>query len=302
MKRRNFIKITLPLFASNSLLAKNADSGKPELTFGVIADPQYADADTRGTRFYRNSLAKLTSAVKELNQHSLEFTVTLGDVIDKNLKSFDDILPIYKTAKAPQTFVLGNHDFTVADEDKSKVLPKLGLEKAYYSQTVGNWHFIYLDGNAVSTYRYPKDSEQTKSAKKMRDSFKKAPKAPYSGWLGDTQVQWLNEELAKAAKANKRVIVFNHFPIFPTGDGYNLWNDSTLVDLLTSHKHVVAYMNGHKHSGNYAAHKGCHFINFKGMVETEKATPYAIVKCFADRIEIDGFGTEPDRKLSSNTK
>lgn len=295
MKRRNFIKITLPLFATNRLLADKTNTQKPELTFGVIADPQYADADTRGSRFYRNSLAKLTNAVKELNKHSLDFTVTLGDVIDKDLKSFDAIMPIYANANMPLNFVLGNHDFTVADEDKSKVLSKIGLEDSYYLENYTNWCFIYLDGNAVSTYRYPKNSEETKSARKLRESFKKAPKAPYAGWLGDTQVQWLKEELAKAAKANKRVIVFNHFPIFPTGDGYNLWNDSTLVDLLTSHKHVVAYMNGHQHKGNYAVHKGCHFVNFKGMVETEKATPYAIVKCFADRIEIDGFDTEPDR-------
>lgn len=117
--------------------------------------------------------------------------------------------------------------------------------------------------------------------------------------MGINHLQWLNEEITKAAKANQRVIVFNHFPISPTGDGYNLWNDSTLVELLTSHKHVVAYMNGHKHRGNYAVHKGCHFINSKGMVAGRTATPFAIVKCYADRIEVGGFGTEPDRNLPS---
>ena len=91
-------------------------------SFGVLADPQYADIDARGSRFYRNSLAKLKAAVAELNKHELEFVVTLGDTIDRNYASFDDILPLYKPLKAPSKFVLGNHDFDMADEDKGKVM------------------------------------------------------------------------------------------------------------------------------------------------------------------------------------
>lgn len=50
---------------------------------------------------------------------------------------------------------------------------------------------------------------------------------------------------------------------------------------------VAAYMSGHNHKGNYAHHKGCHYINFKGMVETETTSAYAVVRCFADRIAIE---------------
>ena len=56
-------------------------------------------------------------------------------------------------------------------------------------------------------------------------------------------------------------------------------------------------MNGHNHKGNYGKQKNCHYINFKGMVETEKETAYAVVRCFADRLEIDGYGLEPDQTL-----
>lgn len=297
MNRRNFIKITIPLLATNNLLASESATQNPQLTFGVIADPQYADAKTKGTRFYKNSLTKLTNAISELNKHPLQFTVTLGDVIDRDLKSFDAILPIYKTAKSPQTFILGNHDFDVADEDKSKVLPKLGLEKSYYSQTHGDWHFIYLDGNDVSIYRHPQNSPQTKAAKKKHSTLKSKPNSKGCGSIGKDQMQWLTEELDNATKSNKRIIVFNHFPVIPIQNNHNIWNAHEIVELLTSHKNVVAYMNGHNHKGNYTIHKGCHFINIKGMVEGETTTPYAIVKCFADRIEINGFDTEPDRNL-----
>jgi hypothetical protein len=33
------------------------------------------------------------------------------------------------------------------------------------------------------------------------------------------------------------------------------------------------------------------------MVETEKETAYAVVKCYPDRLEIEGCGLEPDRSL-----
>ena len=297
MQRRNFIKITLPLLASSRLLASDAKLKKPEVSFGVIADPQYADANTNGSRFYRNSIVKLPDAITELNKHALDFTVTLGDVIDRDFKNFDTMLAIYKKAKAPQTFVLGNHDFEVADEDKVNVVSKLGMENGYYTKTIGDWKFIYLDGNDVSTYRYPKDSEQTKSAKEKLSSLKKPSAQSWNGSIGDEQLAWLKEQLGAAKKSNKRVIIFNHFPVFPVNNGHNLWNDDVIVELIAANKNVVAYMNGHNHQGNYGVHQGCHFINFKGMVEGESTTAFAIVKCFQDRIEIDGFGTEPDRDL-----
>ena len=125
MKRRNFLKITLPILGvgAKPLMAQEKKAELPEITFGVIADPQYADADARGSRFYRNSLKKLDSAIAELNKHELKFTVTLGDVIDRDFKSFADIMPIYKKAKAPQTYVLGNHDFDAGIDGLLKQLP-----------------------------------------------------------------------------------------------------------------------------------------------------------------------------------
>lgn len=298
MQRRNFLKFTIPLLASGHLLANRRDAVSPEVSFGVIADPQYADANTNGTRFYRNSLVKLPAAITELNKHALDFTVTLGDVIDRDFKSFDTMMAIYEKAKAPQTFVLGNHDFEVADEDKIKVVPKLGMENGYFTKAIGDWNFIYLDGNDVSTYRYPKDHAATKSAKEKLSSLKKPSAQSWNGSIGDEQLAWLKEQLDAAKKSNKRVIIFDHFPVFPLNNGHNLWNDDVLVELIVSYKNVVAFMNGHNHQGNYGVHQGCHFINFKGMVEGESTTAFAIVKCFADRIEVDGYGNEPDRDLA----
>ncbi|BDS08837.1 phosphatase [Oceaniferula spumae] len=297
MKRRQFLKITIPVALSGTASAQAKE--KPAVTFGVIADPQYVDAPVRGSRHYRASVKKLNAAVLEMNRHQLDFVVTLGDVIDRNIASFETMMPIYEKLKAPRRFVLGNHDCEVADEDKQHILSSLKMEKSYSSETRGDWQFIYLDGTDVSTYRHPKDSEETKYAKELLEKLQaeKLPQAqPWNGAIGDVQLAWFKTELEKAKQGQRRVIVMNHFPVFPA-DAHNLWNDTAVVELISKSPNVLAYMNGHNHSGHYAVHQGCHFLNFKGMVETANQSAFAIVRCYADRIEVDGFETEPDRRL-----
>ncbi|GLR18816.1 metallophosphoesterase [Portibacter lacus] len=296
MYRREFIKIVIPIVAVGPHILLSYD--QPILSYGVIADPQYADQDTRGTRFYRASLGKLQMAVDDLNKENLDFVVTLGDVIDKNLASFADILPIYKKLKAPHHLVLGNHDFDVADEDKDKVMDKLGMAKNYYSEVKSGWRFIYLDGTEVSLFRYAEGSENKKNAQIKLDELKekKAPQAQaWNGGISDAQMKWFKQELKSAKAKNEKVVICNHWPVLPEGDVHNLWNAKELVSIIDPYDNVILYMNGHNHKGNYTTQNGTHYVNFKGMVETEKDTAYATVDCYADRVEIKGYGLEPDR-------
>lgn len=298
MKRRGFLKITLPLALST--VARAAPAAEPDLVFGVIADPQYADVETRDSRFYRNSLGKLEAAVTALNKQPLGFVATVGDLIDRDFKSFDAIMPIYAKLRHPHFPVCGNHDFEVADADKGKVLAAIGLEKPYYSVVRKSWRFIFLDGTDLAVWRHPADDPRTAAAKAMLKELqeKKVGGAQgYNAGIGPEQMKWIAEELDAAKAAGQRVIVFNHYPVIPAGNGHNLWNAAELVALFAKHTHIAAYMNGHNHAGNYGTHEGCHYVNFKGMVETEKQTAYAIVRCFPDRLEIEGYGLEPDREL-----
>lgn len=298
MKRRNFLKITLPLALAGK--ASAAPAAEPNLTFGVIADPQYADADPKWGRFYRNSLAKLEDAVAELNQRPLEFTVTLGDLIDRDFVSFASVMPIYAKLKALHFPVCGNHDFEVADADKGKVLRAMGLEKAHYSLVRKFWRFLFLDGTDIAVWRFPDDDARTAEAKVMLENLAAAGSVQaknYNAAIGAEQMEWIAAELEAAQTAGQRVILFCHYPVIPAPFVHNLWNAEELVALIAKHQHVAAYMNGHNHAGNYGTQGHCHYVNLKGMVETEKETAYAVVKCFPDRLEIEGYGLEPDRKL-----
>jgi hypothetical protein len=56
-------------------------------------------------------------------------------------------------------------------------------------------------------------------------------------------------------------------------------------------------MNGHNHTGNYALQNGIHFVNLKGMVETENENAFSVVSFTGQKIEIKGFGREANRLL-----
>ncbi|MEM7457386.1 MAG: metallophosphoesterase [Planctomycetota bacterium] len=318
MKRRHFLKATLALsIAGCSGPQEQADQDIPDpdgpsdargseeqgtiLKFGVIADPQYADQPDRGTRFYRNSLAKLSASVSDLNEYELDFVVTLGDVIDKDFASFSEIMPLYDQLWARHIAIPGNHDFDVDDADKHRVLPAMNITDSWHSESLSGWRLLFLDGTDLSCYRYPADDDRTAAAEEELERLRELELPNAKAWnsaIGEAQFSWLEEQLKESLDNKERVIVFCHFPVMPAGDAHNLWNANEVVELLSRFDHVAAYMNGHNHGGNYARHNGCHFVNFKGMVETEVETAYAVVSCFSDRIEIEGFGLEPDQNLS----
>ena len=131
MKRRNFLKITLPLALVGNAAA--APAAEPEITFGVIADPQYADAEPKWGRFYRNSLAKLEVAIADLNGRPLEFVAALGDLIDRDFARFASVMPIYAKLTSPHfppqpappgpgKHVVSGHPWTMVAKDADGLL------------------------------------------------------------------------------------------------------------------------------------------------------------------------------------
>lgn len=281
-------------------VARAADAGAPLFRFGVIADPQYAPVPPHGTRYYSNTLWKLTEAVKDFNEQDLEFVITLGDIIDRRWESYSHILPIYNDLKAPYYFVLGNHDFAVAGEYLNSVLHEANLKRAYYDFEGGNYRFIVLDGNDISTYANADGTENNTIATERLAKLTAAgaPNAQsWNGTLSEAQFAWLKDTLDDAKAKGQRVIAQCHFPAYPKNQ-HNLWDDDRLVQLLTGYDNFVAYLNGHNHMGNYGQVGKAHFFNFRGMVETADTTAYSIVEVYEDRIEIVGRGVQESKTLT----
>ncbi|GJE81007.1 metallophosphoesterase [Methylorubrum thiocyanatum] len=293
------------LAASAALLAGPAGATTERLRFGVIADPQYAEAPPNLTlnRYYANSLDKMRAAVAVLNAEDLRFVVTLGDIIDRDIASYDKILPIYRMLRHETRFLLGNHDFDVAPEFLGRTAGLLGMEAPSYDFAVGGIRFVVLDGNDVSLFAPPPDDPRRRLAAERLERAKaeNRPNAkPWNGSLSDAQFAWLEQRLAAARAENQRVVVLNHYPVAPENP-HNLWDANRLTALFANRPHVIAYFNGHNHAGNYAERDGIHYVNFRGMVDTPDSSAFAIVEIVGDRLEIQGFGREPSRSLNLKT-
>lgn len=270
----------------------------PQFSFGLLADIQYCDCETEGTRHYRQSPQKWREAIAEYNRHDLAFVGHLGDFIDRHYESFDTLLVLQKALKAPMYHVLGNHDFSVEEKQLSEVPAKMGMKAQYYDFSVHNWRFIVLDGNDVSLHATKGSRQYAAAEAQLQELQQKGSLSakPYNGGLGEKQLQWLQTRLTAAKRARQKVIIFSHYPAFPD-DPHNLWNASRLLQLLDEHPQVVAYFNGHNHAGNYGQRKGVHYLNLEGMVETADSPAFSIIRVHADRLELKGFGREKDRVL-----
>ena len=277
-----------------------AEANTPILRFGVIADPQYARLPPANNRYYELSLQKLETAIGYFNTHEdLHFVVTLGDLIDRNWESFDDVMPVYARLHAPPRFVLGNHDFAVGAARIGEVPGRVGLSRAYYDFGAAGHRFIVVDGSDISLFANHKGSANRQLAEERMAAMTAAgePNAQvWNGGISDTQYAWLEATLQRAEDEGERVIIFGHFPVHPFGE-HALWDPQRFTDMVTGFPNVLAYFNGHDHAGNYGLLRGKHFVNFRGMVEGEADSAYARVDVYLDRIEIIGQGTETSRVL-----
>jgi manganese-dependent ADP-ribose/CDP-alcohol diphosphatase len=298
ISRRRFLVSSTGMAAAAPLLL-GADSG-PAVRIGLIADTQYADLDPVNTRYYRDSIGKLTEAITHFNERELDLCVNLGDLIDQHWKSFDAILKPLARSNHKFHHLLGNHDFSVPDELKSLVPGRLGLKERYYSVVRANFCLVMLDTTDVSLYAHPENSPEwiaAKAALRRLTATGAANAQDWNGGVGGPQLEWFEATCRKAASTGQKVVVFSHHPIFPAG-AHVAWNSDQLLDVVGCHRNVVAWLSGHNHAGALGVHDEVPFVTLKGMVETKNTNAFAEARIHPDHIELIGQGREVSRKLA----
>ncbi|MFI7614775.1 metallophosphoesterase [Nonomuraea terrae] len=267
-------------------------------SFGLIADPQYWSGPPQGTRYYADSLRKLAESAATINDANVGFTVQLGDMVDRDPRSFEEILPVFERIRGPRHSVLGNHDFPGLSSEEAA--ERLGMSNEYYDFTYQDWRFVVLDNNDVSLYANPPGSPDHVKAQRLIDELraKGAINAQtYNGALGDEQMAWLKATLADAEAKGQQVIVLGHMPL-AGGETEDALDAPEVRQVLESHPNVVAYLNGHYHPGAYEVVGGIHYVTLKGMVEQPyPANSYAVVTVQENRIRINGYGLQQDLVL-----
>lgn len=270
------------------------------LTFGIIADVQYADRDVRHDRYYRRAPDRLDAAIDDLNRTDVDFVIDLGDVIDGDFRSFAPIMDVYANLRVPVYRVLGNHDYGVDAPRLAEVPARLGLERCHYDFVRAGRRFVVLDGNEVSTYAHPPGSPAHAAAERILDRMRRenCPNAEaWNGGVAQNQLHWLRRTLASASDGRQDVIVLSHFPLWPSDDAHRLWNAGDVLDVLDGCPTVRAVLAAHNHAGDYTVRADVHHVTFRGMVETADETAYAVVTAEGTRLRIRGTGRERSRVM-----
>lgn len=301
MKRRHFLTLSTAAAASATRVRAEAGAGseKPLLSFGLTTDVQYADADPAGERHFRESIPKLKAAVADLAKEKLPFTLHLGDVIDRDFASFEVILPLFAPLGHPVRHLMGNHDYTVADAEKSRVVATLGMPHDYYAFSHSGVRLVMLDTNDVSTYKHPQGSAPDVKGEEelLKLAVGKPNNAkPWNGGISPAQLAWLEKELTAADAVKEPVIVCGHHPLVPA-EGHQLWNSLEVLTAIERHPCARAYFCGHNHAGAEVIGKGIPCITFKSLLHEPGVTAFAVVRLFKDRLAIEGRGREESRVI-----
>jgi len=297
LTRRRFIYTATAALGTAPFIGRAATVSGFEI--GLVADAQYADVEPAGTRYYREGVRRLGDAVEHCNGRDLAFCVHLGDLIDRQWRSFDDILQPLGRSRHRWHQLLGNHDFDVLDELKPRVPPRLGRAARYGAFDHGRFCFVLLDSNDVSLYAYPAGSAERAFADEQlrRHQAAAVPQAQtWNGGIGAEQLAWLDRTCAAAQADGRRVVLFSHHPVAPA-DRHNLWNADEVLAVLDRHSNVVAWFNGHNHAGAFVERQGVPYVTMRGMVETADTTAFATVQFLDDRMIVTGHGREPSREL-----
>lgn len=284
--------------AITTSLTVNAQQSKPIMRIGLVADIQYADAATRGTRYYRNSLQKLETCVSDLNAQQVQFSLNLGDVTDRNPKDLDSVLLVLKKLKKPIYTTPGNHDYHGVTDNKA-LFAKLHMPSEYYAFERKGWLFVMLNTNEVASYANVEGTWKEKELKQMMDSIKLAKGIngeEYNGGISSQQLKWLDGQLAKAQNRQLKVLIFSHHPL-DFSRGFTALNSKEILDIISKYSCVKGLFAGHHHTGDFGYHLKVPCITLEGMVETADKNAYGILEIYPDSFEVKGVGRTKSHKF-----
>lgn len=222
-----------------------------DVTLVIHADQHLANRTTDLEQFRTKVLPDMNDFIfAEQNSGRKVYSLTLGDLSwDQFWKanSFDLIAALEYSAKieCPIFHSIGNHDNNpfVSDDWYSSAVFRMNVAPTYYSFNIGEAHIIMLD-NII--YNNP-----GASSSEMGDRS-------YDRALTDTQLRWLDADLATISDKSRPIIICAHVPFYgePTLYGNdittkrNMLNTEQMESIIAPFENVTLF-TGHYHR-NYS--------------------------------------------------
>ncbi|YCM42217.1 metallophosphoesterase [Verrucomicrobiaceae bacterium 227] len=291
MKRRKFAQVSsMALGAgmfSGRAMADEAGA-KPLLRLGLLTDVHYADRETRGSRFYRDSLTKGKEAAAFFQEKKPAAVICLGDVIDaaktveEETSYLKSIAKVLDEAGVPRHHVLGNH--CVATLTKEEFFEHSGqaVKKGYYSVDLKGVHVVILDACFNKKMEaYGRDNFQWTDAN-----------------IPPAEMEWLKADLAGTELP---VVVFAHQRLdLEPKDHHAVKQSPEVRRIFEMSGKVKAVFQGHSHKNELHEVAGIPYCTLKAMVEGGgvENSGYSLLEVFADgSLKLKGFRKQVDREL-----
>ncbi|MFT6055162.1 MAG: alkaline phosphatase [Roseivirga sp.] len=295
--RRKFLSLTGTAIGGIAI-APNTLFSNPssKIRFGLITDSHYADRATQGTRFYRQSLDKMSECIQVFNDEKVDFVIHLGDFKDEDpnqrtedtLRYLNAIEAEFARFNGPRFHCIGNHDVDSITKQqflaniKNTGIPK---DKSYYAFDQKGFHFVVLDANFDSNgndhfYKEGANWQDTNIPKMQRD--------------------WLINDLEQTKLPT---IVFCHHPLFEYMLGastMHVQDYESIQKIMVKSGKVKASIHGHVHEEKYAHLEGIQYISQLGMVDNDglENNSFAIITCNDSELQIEGYKRTTDKLMS----
>lgn len=251
--RRAFLREGCLCLAGGAPLSRFAwaEDFEPLLRIGLVTDLHYADKDPKGSRHYRESLAKLEEAGAFFGRHRPGFVVELGDIIDAadsvetELGYLRRVHSAFAQVAGERHHVLGNH--CVDTLTKQEFLGVVGQERSWYSFDRAGVHFVVLDACFRSDGSpYERKNFDWKDANVPAE-----------------ELEWLRGDLSGAGGP---VIVFAHQRL-DRDDVHTVRNAPEVRAILEQSGKVSAVFQGHSHRNDLVDVGGIHYVTLRAMIE-----------------------------------
>ncbi len=284
--RRVFLKsslVSLAVLPVSCALNSGSRVRRGTARFGIVTDCHYAETDTQGMRFYRESIVKLSECVDLMKTERVDFLIELGDFkdqdkppVEKNTLSYLQMVEkTFRKFNGPTYHVLGNHDMdSISKRQFLKRVNNTNIDsgRSYYSFDLNGLHFVVLDAN------FKTDGTDYDHGNFDWTDANIPPK----------ELLWLRQDLASTPGP---VIVFIHQLLDGKGSVY-VKNAVQVRQILETSGKVLAVFQGHHHSGSYNNIAAIHYYTLKALVEGQGAenNSYAIAKVHPDgSITVTGY-------------
>lgn len=255
---------------------------------GLVADVQYADLDDREGARFRSSLDRLAGALERFVAAGVERVVQLGDVIEghddveRSVADLERVLATFAASGLPVEHVVGNHCLSVP---RAELHERLGIAAARRSFSVGAWRFVILDSMELSLRGGDPDAARAWLAAHPLAEYPCANE--WNGGFGGAQLDWLEVQLATAARRGERVVVVSHHPVHPEAarPKYPAWDHEEARARLAELPRPAAWFAGHDHAGGRAVADRVEYRTLPGVVAAEGGErPTLILELHADRL------------------